>query len=122
MNLTQPPFDDIHVRKALNWVMDKDGLQRAWGGPIRGEIANHIVPDTMFNGDLDDYAPYATENDAGDVEKAKEEMKQSKYDTDQDGLCDAPECKDVLFVNRNTPPWTDMEPVIEQALPRSASS
>ncbi len=59
MNLTQPPFDDIHVRKALNWVMDKAGLQRAWGGPIKGEIANHIVPDTMFNGDLDDYDPYA---------------------------------------------------------------
>jgi peptide/nickel transport system substrate-binding protein len=114
MNLTQPPFDDIHVRKALNWVMDKAGLQRAWGGPIKGAIANHIVPDTMFNGDLDDYAPYGTENDAGDVDKAKEEMKQSKYDTDQDGLCDAPECSGVLFVNRNTPPWTDMEPLIEQ--------
>ncbi len=41
-------------------------------------------------------------------------MKQSKYDTDQDGLCDAPECSGVLFVNRNTPPWTDMEPLIEQ--------
>jgi len=115
MNLAQPPFDDIHVRKALSWVMDKAGLQRAWGGPIRGEIANHIVPDTMFNGDLDDYAPYGTANDAGDVEKAKEEMKQSKYDTDQDGVCDAPECEGVLFVNRNTPPWTDMEPIIEQS-------
>jgi peptide/nickel transport system substrate-binding protein len=115
MNLAQPPFDDIHVRKALNWVMDKGGLQRAWGGPIRGEIANHIVPDTMFNGDLDDYAPYGTENDAGDVDKAKEEMKQSPYDTNQDGMCDAPECSGVLFVNRNTPPWTDMEPIIEQA-------
>jgi peptide/nickel transport system substrate-binding protein len=115
MNLGQPPFDDIHVRKAMNWVMDKAGLQRAWGGPIRGEIANHIVPDTMFNGDLDDYAPYGTENDAGDVDKAKEEMKQSKYDTNQDGMCDAPECSGVLFVNRNTPPWTDMEPIIEQA-------
>ncbi len=115
MNLAQPPFDDIAVRKAMNWVMDKGGLQRAWGGPIRGEVANHIVPDTMFNGDLDDYAPYGTENDAGDVEKAKEAMKESKYDTDQDGLCDAPECSGVLFVNRNTPPWTDMEPIIEQA-------
>jgi peptide/nickel transport system substrate-binding protein len=115
MNLAQPPFDDLAVRKAMNLVMDKAGLQRAWGGPIRGEIANHIVPDTMFNGDLDDYAPYGTPNDAGDVDKAKEEMKQSKYDTNQDGVCDAPECSGVLFVNRNTPPWTDMEPIIEQA-------
>ncbi len=57
MNLTQPPFDDIHVRKAMNLIMDKAALQRAWGGPIRGEIAEHIVPDSMFNGELDDYAP-----------------------------------------------------------------
>jgi peptide/nickel transport system substrate-binding protein len=112
MNLSQPPFDDIHVRKALNWVMDKSAFQRAWGGPIRGEIANHIVPDTMFNGDLDDYAPYKTEGDAGDVQKAMDEMKQSKYDSNQDGKCDAKECNGVLFVNRNTPPWTDMEPTI----------
>jgi peptide/nickel transport system substrate-binding protein len=115
MNLTQPPFDDLHVRKAANLIMDKAGLQRAWGGPIRGDIAEHIVPNTMFNGDLDDYAPYGTENGAGDAAKATEEMKQSKYDTDQDGKCDAPECSGVLFVNRNVPPWTDMEPVIEQS-------
>ena len=44
MNFTQPPFDDIHVRKAANFVMDKEGLRRAWGGPLFGEIANHIVP------------------------------------------------------------------------------
>jgi peptide/nickel transport system substrate-binding protein len=115
MTLTQPPFDDIHVRKAMNWITDKAALQRAWGGPIRGDIAHHIVPDTMFEGDLDDYAPYATEGDEGNVDKAKEEMKQSQYDSDQDGVCDAPECEGVLFVNRNTPPWTDMEPTIVQA-------
>jgi peptide/nickel transport system substrate-binding protein len=115
MNLTQPPFDDVHVRKAANWVMDKEGLRRAWGGPTKGEIAHHIVPDTMFGGDLDDYAPYKTEGDAGDVEKAKEEMKQSKYDTDKDGLCDAPECKNVLHVTRNTDIWVAMEPVIESS-------
>jgi peptide/nickel transport system substrate-binding protein len=115
MTLTQPPFDDIHVRKAMNWIIDKAALQRAWGGPIRGDIAHHIVPDAMFNGDLDDYAPYKTEGDAGDEAKAKEEMMQSKYDSDQDGVCDAPECEGVLYVNRNTPPFTDMEPSIVQA-------
>jgi peptide/nickel transport system substrate-binding protein len=115
MNLTQPPFDDIHVRKAANWIMDKEGLRRAWGGEPKGEIANHIVPDTMFNGELDDYAPYQTDGDAGDLERAKEEMSQSKYDTDQDGICDAPECKNVLHVTRNTDVWKNMEPVIEQS-------
>jgi peptide/nickel transport system substrate-binding protein len=115
MNLTQPPFDDIHVRKAANWIMDKEGLRRAWGGSSAGEIAHHIVPDTMFNDDLVDYQPYKTEGDAGDLEKAKEEMMQSKYDENQDGVCDAAECKNVLHVTRNTDIWVNMEPVIEQA-------
>ena len=115
MNLTQPPFDDIHVRKAMNWIMDKEGLRRAWGGSVKGEIAQHIVPDSMFNDELADYAPYATEGDAGDEEKAKEEMKQSKYDTDGDGVCDAPECKNLLHVTRNTDVWQNMVPVIEQS-------
>ena len=115
MNMSQPPFDDIHVRKAMNWIIDKTALQRAWGGPIRGDIAHHIVPDAMFNGDLEDYAPYKTEGDAGDEAKAKEEMMQSQYDSDQDGVCDAPECEGVLYVNRNVPPFTDMEPSIVQA-------
>jgi peptide/nickel transport system substrate-binding protein len=116
MNLTQPPFDDIHVRKAVNWIMDKEGLRRAWGGSSAGEIGHHIVPDTMFNNDLEDYQPYKTEGDAGDLEKAKEEMMQSKYDSNQDGVCDAPECNNVLHVTRNTDIWVNMEPVIEQAL------
>ncbi len=118
MNLAVPPFDDIHVRKAANLVMDKDGIRRAWGGPIQGEIATHIVPPEMTGGSPsgEEYDPYPSENFAGDVEAAKEEMSQSKYDTDQDGICDAPECDNILMINRNVPPWTDMEPVIVQSL------
>jgi peptide/nickel transport system substrate-binding protein len=117
MNLASPPFDDIHVRKAANWVMDKDNLRLAWGGPTQGEIANHIVPDTMFNGAMDDYAPYGTEGDRGDVAEAAAEMKQSKYDTDGDGKCDeSPECQGTLSISSNTPPNTDMMPAIEESL------
>jgi peptide/nickel transport system substrate-binding protein len=115
MNLTQPPFDDINVRKAANLIMDKEGLRRAWGGSVKGDIAQHIVPDTMFSNELEDFAPYATEGDAGDEEKAKEAMAESKYDTNQDGICDAPECKNVLHVTRTTDVWRNMVPVIEES-------
>ena len=81
MNLTQPPFDDIHVRRAMNWVMDKTALVQAWGGPLIGKVANHIVPDTLLDDQLADYAPYATPGDHGSVAKAKAAMKGSKYDT-----------------------------------------
>ena len=49
MNLTQPPFDDVKVRRAMNWVMDKAGLVQAWGGPTVGKVANHIIPDSLLN-------------------------------------------------------------------------
>jgi peptide/nickel transport system substrate-binding protein len=116
MNLSMPPFDDVNVRKAVNYVMDKDGMQRAWGGPSQGDIATHIVPDTMLNGLLDDYDPYASANHAGDVDAAKAAMKDSKYDSDGDGVCDDPVCKDVLHITRNSSPWTEMTPIEDAAL------
>src|SRR5579885_3452992 len=65
MNLTQPPFDDIHVRKAMNFIIDKQALRLAWGGPVEGQIATHIAPPTLYNGGLAEYDPYATPNDSG---------------------------------------------------------
>jgi peptide/nickel transport system substrate-binding protein len=118
MNLTTPPFDDIHVRKAVNLVMDKASILQAWGGEISGDIATHIQPPNMTGGSPtgDEYDPYETPNRAGDLDAAMEEMRQSAYDTDGDGLCDAPECSGLVMVNRNTSPWTESEPVVVDAL------
>jgi peptide/nickel transport system substrate-binding protein len=118
MNLTTPPFDDVHVRRAVNLVMDKAGILQAWGGPISGDIATHIQPPNMTGGSPtgEEYDPFETPNLAGDVDAAMEEMRQSPYDTDQDGVCDAPECSGLTMVNRNTSPWTESEPVVVDAL------
>ena len=42
MNLTQPPFDDVHVRRAVNFVVDREALRKAWGGAVgrRGRDAH----------------------------------------------------------------------------------
>jgi peptide/nickel transport system substrate-binding protein len=114
MNFSTPPFDDIHVRKAVNFVINKQALQKAWGGPIRGDIATHTIPPTVLAGFPADYDPYPSPNHAGDVNAAKNEMKQSKYDSNQDGMCDSNECKNVLFVNRTTPPHVNITPTIQQ--------
>jgi peptide/nickel transport system substrate-binding protein len=98
MNLTQPPFDDVHVRKAMNWIVDKSALQKAWGGPIPGSIARHIVPPVLYNNGLAEYDPYSTPNNAGDLGKAQAEMKQSKYDPGKTGKCTAAACKGVLTI------------------------
>lgn len=116
LNLTQPPFDDVHVRRAVNLVMDKEGIRRVWGGPLKGEIATHVVPNPMLADELADYDPYATPGSAGDLEAAKAELRQSRYDTDGDGVCDAPECNGVLHLASTQKVNEDMIPVIESSL------
>jgi peptide/nickel transport system substrate-binding protein len=112
MNLTQPPFDDIHVRKAMNYIIDKQALRKAWGGPVIGSIATHIAPPVMYNNGLAEYDPYSTPNDAGDLAKAQAEMKQSKY-SGGTGKCTASACKSILMIGDTRALDNRMIPVIQ---------
>lgn len=114
MNVTQPPFDDIHVRRAMNWIMDKTALVQAWGGPTIGSVANHIVPDTLFDNQIINYKPYATPGNHGSVAKAMAAMKGSKYDTSNNGMCDASVCKNVLLISDTRSQDPKMVAVMEQ--------
>jgi peptide/nickel transport system substrate-binding protein len=113
-NLALPPFDDIHVRKAFNLALDKSGMRTLRGGESVGELAGHIMVNSLENNLLQDYDPYATPNGAGDINAAKEEMKQSKYDTNGDGVCDAPECSNILAVTDEADPYPDQAALIAQ--------
>jgi len=115
MNLTQPPFDDIHVRKALNLIMDKVALQKAWGGPTAGKIATHIVPDPNLLDQIKGYDPYKTPGDRGSAEQAGAELKQSKYDPGKTGKCTASACKNILLIADTRSVDTAMIPVIESS-------
>jgi peptide/nickel transport system substrate-binding protein len=115
-NLATPPFDDVHVRKAVSWAFDKQGFRQLRGGPSVGEIGTHIMVNSLENNILADYDPYQTPNASGDPEKAKEEMAQSAYDTDGDGVCDAPECSDILTVTDREDPYTDQMALLKQFL------
>ena len=115
MNLTEPPFDDVHVRRAANLVMDKDYLVRTWGGDILGDVATHILPNGMLGGTLRSFDPYPSRNHAGDAAAARREMKRSRYDEDGDGLCDGPACSGVLHVSRSSSPWPAMSGIIESS-------
>ena len=116
MNLTQPPFDDVHVRRAVNLALDKEGLRRAWGGELKGEIATHVLPDALLGGRLEGYDPYATPGSAGDLAAAKAELRLSQYDANQDGLCDDPACDGVLLLSAPAGTPRAMEPVVQQSL------
>lgn len=119
LNLALAPFDDLAVRKAANFVMNKDGLVKVRGGRAAGVVAEHIVPPDVLGGRLKqgEFDPYGSKDQVGDEAKAQAAMKESKYDTNKDGKCDeSPACRSVLFITRSTPIYRDMAPIIEQSL------
>ena len=115
-NVAQPPFDDVNVRKAVNYVIDKAGMRQLRGGETTGDIAGHIIVNSLLDNQLVDYDPYATPNGQGDLNLAMEAMKQSAYDSDGDGICDADECIDVLAITDEADPYPKQAALIEQNL------
>jgi peptide/nickel transport system substrate-binding protein len=104
LNVAVPPFDDVHVRKAVNLAIDKQALRRTARGGLGGRIAGHIAPDALLNNLLLDYDPYGTPGGRGDLEAAQGEMAKSRYDRDRDGVCDAPACSGLLAPVRTDDP------------------
>ena len=104
LNVAEPPFDDIHVRKAANLAVDKEALINATSRSLGGRIADHIAPDAALDNLLLDYDPYRTPEHRGDLEAAKREMRKSRYDHNHDGVCDAVACRNVLAPVRNDDP------------------
>jgi peptide/nickel transport system substrate-binding protein len=115
-NLAVPPFDDVHVRKAVSWAFDKQGWRQLRGGETTGELAGHIMVNSLEDNILADYDPYQTPNGAGDIEQAKAEMAQSKYDSNGDGVCDDPVCKDILSISDREDPYPEQSALLIQNL------
>jgi peptide/nickel transport system substrate-binding protein len=82
MDHSTPPFDDIHVRKAVAYAIDREGLVAALLKG-NGEAATALNPPEMWSGVLnadEARAFYATlPTYAFDLEKAKAELAQSEH-------------------------------------------
>jgi len=73
MNLLTPPFDDVHVRRAMNFALNKEAMHKIAGGDTTGLVATHIFPPTVLPFDPADYDPYPSTNFGGDIAAAKAE-------------------------------------------------
>ncbi len=114
LNVTQPPLDDIHVRRALSWVLDKAAMVQLEGGTVAGSVATDIAPDALYGGQLAHFDPYRTPGSHGSIAKAKAAMKGSKYDLKGDGTCSASVCKNVVLLTETTAIAPELATVIQQ--------
>lgn len=114
MNLAVRPFDDLHVRKAMNYVVDKAAAIRGQGGPIIGQPADHIALDSLLQNDLVSYQPFRAPSRAERVARARQEMSRSRYDRNHDGRCDVPACRNVLALSLIS--WAGVVPSISRDL------
>lgn len=103
LNVALPPFDDIHVRRAANYAVNKARLVELTGGAPAARTAGHLVTDSLLDNLLTDYDPYATRGSQGDIAKAQDEMRLSAYDGDGDGRCDGASCGAIRAVTRGGP-------------------
>ena len=108
MNLAIPPFDDIHVRRAVSHAINRAAIVDILGGPLRYRVSHHAVPDSMEDNLLLEYRPFASADGTPNLEAARAEMAQSAYDSDRDGLCDAPACTDIFAGVPEDQPLQDM--------------
>ena len=100
MNVANPPMDDVHVRRAVALLIDRQAITKSMQG-TRGslfDVADHFLPNVAVNGLLSDYDPLAAAGDSGNVAAAQQEMRLSRYDTDGDGRCDHAVCDHIVIV------------------------
>jgi peptide/nickel transport system substrate-binding protein len=79
MNTRLAPFDNVKVRQAVNFAIDRNALVNIFGGPVLAQPVCQVLP-PGFPGHVD-YCPYTknpgTKWSAPDMEKAKQLVEES---------------------------------------------
>ncbi len=69
------PLNNIHCRKAIEYGVDHEGYQRAYGGLTGGDIATNLLPPQIPGAQKTDLYNFASKPN-GDIESAKKELQE----------------------------------------------
>ncbi len=95
LNLAQPPFDDLAVRRAIQFATNRQLIQSIVTPD--GVPQTHAIPDAFSNGLLSEYDPYGVHSHTGDPAGAAAAMAESVYDGNGDGVCDSIVCSHITL-------------------------
>jgi peptide/nickel transport system substrate-binding protein len=117
LNITEEPFDDINIRKAVIANSDRTALRNTRGGELIGPVANHFIPPLIPGfeeaGGLE--APEGLdflESETGNPELAAEYMKKAGFES---GKCEGSGCR-ITMVGDDSPPGRDTATVFKDQL------
>jgi peptide/nickel transport system substrate-binding protein len=102
LNNDVAPFDNVKVRQAVNYAVDRLQMLRVWGGPSQGATTDQILPPTMPL--WHDYHAYPN---SPDLAKAKALMKASGVKTP---------VTVVVRVRNDAPGFRELAQVLQQDL------
>ena len=74
MHTGKAPFDEVKVRQAVQYALDKDSVLTASGGPAFNDLSTAYMPATLFDGKQPDTLKIPA---TGDVAKAKQLLKEA---------------------------------------------
>jgi len=111
LNTSKAPFNNLDVRKAVAYVLDKNAMRLTRGGPVDGTIATHFIDPSFGNEGFNQaggltFDPFPSASSSGDVAKAKEMMQAAGY---ANGMYSGPAIQQVAD---NTPPGSNTAQVI----------
>jgi peptide/nickel transport system substrate-binding protein len=112
-NLTQPPFDDLAVRRAVALALDRramlDPIRRGMGaiGWSAVEVANHYAPDSSEDGLPAGWGAFPRADGSPDLQAARQALRAARYDV-RKGRCIDAVCRGVrVYISYHIPQVAD---------------
>ncbi|MGH8964232.1 MAG: ABC transporter substrate-binding protein, partial [Actinomycetes bacterium] len=105
-NTEKKPFDDVKVRQAISYAVDKTAVQNGTGGTMLADLASTTIPASVAG--YKEFDLYPSEGNTGDVEKAKELLADAGY---ADGF-------DMVLDMRTQPKLQAQAEAVQQSLAR----